>query len=41
MLDMLRARGIFVQLSVEFVAWIADQFRENYQLDAVSIAGAA
>lgn len=29
----------FVKLNVEFLTWIADQFRENYQLDAVSMVG--
>lgn len=32
-------KEIFVQLNVEFITWIGCQFRENYQLDAVSIIG--
>jgi len=29
----------FVKLNVEFITWIADQLRENYQLDSVSNIG--
>jgi len=29
----------FVKLNVEFITWIADQLRENYQLDSVSSIG--
>ncbi len=32
-------KEIFVQLNIELITWIADQFRENFQLDAVSIIG--
>ena len=32
-------REEFVKLNVEFITWIADQFRENYQLDSVSNIG--
>jgi len=29
----------FIKLNVEFITWIADQLRENYQLDSVSKIG--
>jgi ribosomal protein S18 acetylase RimI-like enzyme len=29
----------YVKLNVEFITWIADQYRENYQIDAVSMIG--
>jgi len=29
----------YVQLNIEVLTWVADQIRENYQLDAVSIIG--
>jgi len=32
-------REEYRQLNVELITWIADQFRENYQIDAVSIIG--
>ena len=32
-------KEIFVQLNIEFLTWIVDQLRENYQIDAVSIVG--
>jgi len=32
-------KEVFVKLNVEFITWIADQFRENYQLDSVSNIG--
>ena len=32
-------REVFVQLNIELVTWIADQFKENYQLDAASMIG--
>ena len=32
-------KELFVELNVEFITWIADQFRENYQLDSVSNIG--
>ena len=32
-------KEVFVKLNVEFVTWIADQLRENYQLDSVSKIG--
>jgi ribosomal protein S18 acetylase RimI-like enzyme len=32
-------KEVFVELNVEFITWIADQLRENYQLDSVSKIG--
>ena len=32
-------REEYRQLNIELIAWIADQLRENYQIDAVSIVG--
>lgn len=32
---------VFVQLNVEFITWIADQYKENYQLDTGSNIGQA
>jgi ribosomal protein S18 acetylase RimI-like enzyme len=32
-------KDVFVELNVEFITWIADQLRENYQLDSVSKIG--
>ena len=32
-------KEIFVKLNVEFITWIADQLRENYQIDTVSEVG--
>jgi len=29
----------YVKLNIEFLTWIADQYGENYQIDAVSIIG--
>lgn len=29
----------YVKLNIEFITWIADQLRKNYQLDSVSIIG--
>jgi len=29
----------YIKLNIEFITWIADQLRENYQLDSVSIIG--
>ena len=31
----------FVKMNDEFITWIADQFRENYQLEAISMVGQA
>jgi len=38
-LDLNVHKEIFVQLNIEFLTWIADQLRENYQIDAISIVG--
>ena len=32
-------KEMFFKLNVEFITWIADQFRENYQVDSVSSIG--
>jgi ribosomal protein S18 acetylase RimI-like enzyme len=32
-------KEVFAQLNIEFITWIADQFRVNYQLDAASNIG--
>ena len=32
-------KEVYVRLNVEFITWIADQLRENYQLDSVSEIG--
>jgi len=32
-------REEYRQLNIELIAWIADQLRENYQIDAISIVG--
>ena len=32
-------RKEYRQLNVELITWISEQFRENYQLDAISIVG--
>ena len=29
----------YIKLNIELITWIADQFGENYQLDAISIVG--
>jgi len=37
--DMNVHKEAYRQLNIELLAWIADQLRENYQIDAVSIVG--
>jgi ribosomal protein S18 acetylase RimI-like enzyme len=37
--DMNVHKEAYRQLNIELIAWIADQLRENYQIDAVSIVG--
>ncbi len=38
-LDLKVHKEAFVKLNVEFLTWVADQFRENFQLDVVSTIG--
>jgi ribosomal protein S18 acetylase RimI-like enzyme len=38
-LDITIHKDVFVQLNIELITWIADQLRENYQIDAVSMIG--
>ena len=32
-------KEVFVKLNVEFITWVADQLRENYQIDSASEIG--
>lgn len=38
-MDIAVHHGIFIQLNVDLLTWIAEQFRARYQLDALAIVG--